>query len=46
MRDIGKILKKNADFTEYLFFLMKKTQEISQKDLKWHMKLELRLTHY
>jgi hypothetical protein len=26
--------------------LMKKTQEISQKDLKWHMKLELRLTHY
>ena len=40
MKDIGKILKKNADFIEYIFCLMMKTQENLQKDLKLLMKQE------
>ena len=41
MKVIGKILKRNADCTEYSFFLMMKIQENLQKGLKSRMKQEL-----
>ena len=40
MKDIGKIQRKNADFIEFMFCLMMKTQENLQKDLKLLMKQE------
>jgi len=43
MKAIGKILKKNADFIGFIYFLKKKILENSQKDLDLHMKLVKKL---
>ena len=46
MKVIGKTQKKNVEYIVFIYFLMRKIQENSQKDLNLRMNLDKKLIHF